>query len=169
MSFFKSLFKGHIKDPELVFFDASIELAKDIEDLMEKNQINNTQLAENLECSKAYVTKILKGDANLTMKTLSKISVALEGKLHIRLHDNNEIKSLNRLNDFVLQAIEKHYITSQKQFTEYRISYGNQYIDMQDALKVIPSTKMVQKPFSSSCDIIDFNSRRDTRNACRTA
>lgn len=52
---------------------------------MERRQINRAQLAEALGKSKPFVTKLLKGDANMTVKTMVAIAQALGCSLHIGL------------------------------------------------------------------------------------
>lgn len=61
------------------------DIAKNIENIMEAKGINNTQLAEKLNCKKPYITKILSGEANLTLHSLAKISVALDSRFEIAL------------------------------------------------------------------------------------
>lgn len=47
-------------------------------DRMEQMDINQRELAERMNCSQQYVSKILKGKENLSLETLSKIEIALE-------------------------------------------------------------------------------------------
>lgn len=58
--------------------------------LMQQEDINKTLLAEKIGCSPAYITKILKGDANFTIETMVKISRALDSKLCIHLSAPHE-------------------------------------------------------------------------------
>jgi len=57
---------------------------------MTKEKISKSALAANIGCSPAYITKILKGDANFTIETMVKISRALNTKLCIHLSDPHE-------------------------------------------------------------------------------
>jgi transcriptional regulator with XRE-family HTH domain len=59
--------------------------------IMLREKISNAALAEKIGCSPAYISKILKGDANFTIETMVKISRALDSKLCIHLsaiHDD---------------------------------------------------------------------------------
>lgn len=47
-------------------------------DKMEQKGLTQKQLAEQMNCSQQYVSKILKGKENLSLETLSKIESALD-------------------------------------------------------------------------------------------
>jgi len=61
-----------------------IQLGEDICRLMRDQQISRAEVAERLDVSRAYVTKVLNGNPNLTIKTLLKLSDALGRELAIR-------------------------------------------------------------------------------------
>ena len=44
---------------------------------MEELEINQKQLAEKMNCSRQYISKVLKGRENLSLETLAKIENAL--------------------------------------------------------------------------------------------
>ena len=46
-------------------------------DKMEADGITQKQLAERMDCSQQYISKILKGRENLSLETLAKIECAL--------------------------------------------------------------------------------------------
>jgi len=60
-----------------------IQLGEDICRLMGDQQISRAEVAERLGVSRAYVTKVLNGNPNLTIKTLLKLSDALGRELAI--------------------------------------------------------------------------------------
>lgn len=68
---------------------AKLDVAIGINNLMNRNSITNTALAEKLGVKPPYVTKVLKGDSNLTIESLVKIARAVGGKLDIHLSDRN--------------------------------------------------------------------------------
>lgn len=47
-------------------------------DKMEQMKITQKQLAERMNCSQQYISKILKGKENLSLETLTKIENALD-------------------------------------------------------------------------------------------
>lgn len=48
-----------------------------ISDVLAKRGISQRELADQLGCSQAYVSQLLSGEANMTVKTLSKIEAAI--------------------------------------------------------------------------------------------
>lgn len=65
--------------------DAKIEFAVAAERRMKTDSIQKKDLAEKLGTTPAYITKMLRGDANLTIESMSKIARALGGRLNINI------------------------------------------------------------------------------------
>ena len=59
----------------------AIQIAVKILDILEEKNVTQTQLAKKMGVSKQQVTKIIKAEENMTLKTLSKIEEALGIKL----------------------------------------------------------------------------------------
>ena len=55
----------------------SQSIAMKMLDKMEELPLNQTQLAERMGCSQQYVSKVLRGQENLSIETLAKIEQAL--------------------------------------------------------------------------------------------
>jgi ribosome-binding protein aMBF1 (putative translation factor) len=55
----------------------SQKIAMKMLDKMEELHLNQTQLAERMECSQQYVSKVLRGQENLSIETMVKIEQAL--------------------------------------------------------------------------------------------
>jgi transcriptional regulator with XRE-family HTH domain len=66
---------------------AIIELTEGLCRRMEEKKISRAELARRLGTSRAYVTKLLGGDANFTLTTMVKLAMALEGTLQINIAD----------------------------------------------------------------------------------
>ena len=60
---------------DLVSFHSSN--IRDLLDKMDMLGMNRKQLAEKMNCSPQYISKVLKGRENLSLETLSKIEMAL--------------------------------------------------------------------------------------------
>jgi transcriptional regulator with XRE-family HTH domain len=58
--------------------------------VMERRGISRSELARRLGASPAYVTKILRGDANFTLASMAKLAAALEAELEIGLSATRE-------------------------------------------------------------------------------
>ncbi len=68
----------------------SMDFAKDVERAMKVNGVNKSELAGLIGSSPAYVTKLLRGDANYTVETMAKVAVALDADVHIRFVSKKE-------------------------------------------------------------------------------
>ena len=67
-----------IKTPEYWMENIQNEIFRQVNELMEKENINKTQLAEKLQCSKGYVSQILSGDYNFSIRKLVELSLAVD-------------------------------------------------------------------------------------------
>jgi len=56
---------------------------------MDNQDLSRAQLAEKLDASPAYVTKILRGDVNFTLETMTKLAMAVGGKLRVDVADKD--------------------------------------------------------------------------------
>jgi ribosome-binding protein aMBF1 (putative translation factor) len=59
----------------------------EIDARMKAKGISRAMLAEKLETTPAYVTKVMRGDVNFTLETMTKLAMAVDGKLQIRFID----------------------------------------------------------------------------------
>lgn|SRR5574344_2213795 len=57
--------------------EIQMELFREIEEFMSKNNMNRTQLAEHLGCSKGYVTQLLSGDFDNKMSKFVELCLAI--------------------------------------------------------------------------------------------
>jgi len=64
---------------------AVLEFTEEVYRRMEALGLNKSQLAERLGTSAAYVTKVLGGDANFTLRTMVRLALALECHVHTHL------------------------------------------------------------------------------------
>lgn len=73
---------------ESIEFDvaaAQLDFALELKRLMDEREVKKTDLADILQVSKPMITKLLRGDSNLTIETMVKASRALSGKLLVRI------------------------------------------------------------------------------------
>lgn len=64
---------------------AKLDFALELTKLLERASLSRSELATRLGVSLPMVTKILRGDTNLTIETMVKAARAAQGKLHINL------------------------------------------------------------------------------------
>lgn len=74
-----------ISDEEWEFYDYSDSISNQIAEYMNKNHISKSDLAKRLGKSKAFVSQILLGDKNLTMRTLTSVLYALGLRIESKL------------------------------------------------------------------------------------
>lgn len=80
----------HANDPLYIHAGIMIEISEAVAGYMEDYSISRVELARRMGCSKAYITKLLRGSSNYTLETLIKLSLALGMKLRVELVDEKE-------------------------------------------------------------------------------
>jgi transcriptional regulator with XRE-family HTH domain len=68
-------------DPVFIAESLVVDIVENVIEIMESQRISNSELARRLGTSKAYISKILNGNPNMTILTLSKIASALNVKV----------------------------------------------------------------------------------------
>jgi transcriptional regulator with XRE-family HTH domain len=61
---------------------------------MQAQGVSNTELARRMGTSPAYVTRLFRGSANLSVQTMTKLAHAVNGKLSLALVANDEPEAL---------------------------------------------------------------------------
>lgn len=67
--------------------EAKLDFSVDLNRLLQQKGLTNTELANRLGTSKAYITKLFRGDANATIETMVKAACAVGGRVHIHIAD----------------------------------------------------------------------------------
>lgn len=67
------------------------EFVEEVCHLMEEKNVSRAELARRLGTSRAYVTKLLDGNANFTLATMVKVAMALDGTLHVHISDKRAL------------------------------------------------------------------------------
>ncbi len=105
----------------------SLELTEDIWRIMKKKGISQKKLSNLLGTSEAYVSKLLNGNENLSIKSICKLALALDSAPHIHIAPTDvivewkeRISSENRIE--VLQP------NAMDDFFDYRIEVENEPI-----------------------------------------
>jgi transcriptional regulator with XRE-family HTH domain len=62
---------------------------------MEAQGISRAEFARRLGTSQAYVTRVLGGNANFTLKTMSKLALALDLELEVVLRPRSDTAALD--------------------------------------------------------------------------
>jgi len=61
----------------------------DIDRRLLDQEMTRVQLAEKLGSTPAYVTKVMRGDVNFTLETMTKLAMAVGGKLQVHVVDRD--------------------------------------------------------------------------------
>lgn len=69
---------------------AKMDFAFELSKFIRASKMTNRDMADKLGTSPAYITKILKGDANFTIESMVKATRAANAKLHISIIDDRE-------------------------------------------------------------------------------
>jgi plasmid maintenance system antidote protein VapI len=64
-----------------------VEFTEDLWRLMEEQKVSRAELARRIGTSRAYITKLLGGNANFTLMTMVKLAMALGGAVHVHISD----------------------------------------------------------------------------------
>ena len=67
------------------------EFTEDLARLMKEKEVTRAELARRLGTSRAYITKMLGGNANFTLLTMVKLAMALDGAVHIHISDKRAV------------------------------------------------------------------------------
>lgn len=83
------------EDVEYLTYAANLDFIEEVVKILKDKGVKhiNKHLAENLGCSPAYVTKILRGNPNLTIKKMVEISKILDSKLVVKLEQKDSYAS----------------------------------------------------------------------------
>ncbi len=121
-----------LKSPEYWFENAQNDLYGQVIEYMEKEGINQNQLAERLGVTKGYVSQILKGEFNYTLKKLIEISLAIGKIPRIEYQSANKVITEDSKSAYIqLQVNEPSYVSlssvedSESQVAESIPSYSS--------------------------------------------
>lgn len=90
MSDFKALFEKSRESEEHWVARAIQGFTEDLYTLMERRGVSRAELARRLETSPAYITKLLRGDANFTVRSMVRLARALDGHFVARLEPEEQ-------------------------------------------------------------------------------
>jgi len=77
---------------------------RDFAQRMDAEGLKRSELAVKIGSTPAYVTKILRGDANFTLETMTKLAMAVGGRLQIEIVDAGDV-SLRQETNRVMRNI----------------------------------------------------------------
>ncbi|MCK6542455.1 helix-turn-helix transcriptional regulator [bacterium] len=90
-------------DPEYIATSIMIKLTEELSNQLVKKKWSRSVLARKLGCSVAYITKLLRGEENLTIKKIAQIASVFEIQPEIILDSENH--SAQKTQEFYTQRI----------------------------------------------------------------
>jgi transcriptional regulator with XRE-family HTH domain len=84
-AWYEEMRKEFDNDPEYWAEGLKLDFAEEVGRLMEEQNVSRAELARRLGTSPAYVTKILRWTANLTLTSMSKIALAFGSRVRLSL------------------------------------------------------------------------------------
>jgi len=90
---FQERTRGLDNDPEYLLEEVKLTFAEELSRLLEEQGVSRRQLAERLGTSRAYVTRILRTDYNLTAETMVKVALALDARVTLSLQSRQSVPS----------------------------------------------------------------------------
>ena len=91
MGRYRRMFEAAQASPEAWMDGPVVEFTEELCRLMEEKGISRAELAKRIGTSRAYVTKLLGGNANFTLATMVKLAFALGGAVHIHIADRQAV------------------------------------------------------------------------------
>jgi transcriptional regulator with XRE-family HTH domain len=89
-----------LKTEEYWFETLQNEIYRMVSEYLEKENINQTELAEKLGVSKSYISQIMNGNFNYTLKKLIELSLAV---------NKAPVIDFNNINEFIIEDKQKRF------------------------------------------------------------
>lgn len=155
MSIFDKMVKETLGSDYFEFQSLVSSFARSIESVLNHKKMSQKDLADLLSVSEAYISKIMKGDKNVTLFTIVKIAKALKCNVQdITLCDDNFIYS------YIDEAIIKD--NTIKQLNKVKIDLKekdkeNWYLLLKGKKKPSDNMSSILYSYDTTVDVLDFN------------
>jgi transcriptional regulator with XRE-family HTH domain len=88
---FRALFEQAYKSDEYWLDGPILEFGEELSRLMQEQKISKAELARRLGTSPAYVTKVLRGNANFTLASMAKLARVFDHEVRVHLAPRDTI------------------------------------------------------------------------------
>lgn len=92
MKSFKTLIESAKQRNSYWFETAKLDFSIELNRMFKRSGMTQAELANKIDSSPAYITKVFRGDTNFTLETMVKLSRAVDGELHIQITPKNQHK-----------------------------------------------------------------------------
>lgn len=86
----EDLTKGYRSDPEYLAERLVLDLNEQVIERMHRRQLRRSDIARQMGVSKSYVTKLLRGNSNMTLQTLVSLSLAVGAVPRIEMQPHHK-------------------------------------------------------------------------------
>lgn len=93
-SWFTEKLDKFANDPEFLAEEAILDFTEKLVAKMQELKVSRAELAKRLDVSKPFITKLLNGNPNMTIKTMVAIAAMLDCKLNLDIY-NKEYRAIN--------------------------------------------------------------------------
>jgi transcriptional regulator with XRE-family HTH domain len=76
-----------------------IEFTNDLQRIMAESGMNQSEIAERYGAKQPFISKVLAGSANLTLRTMVKLAMAAGAVLHVQLAREDEVVRVHKISD----------------------------------------------------------------------
>ncbi|MDZ7759970.1 MAG: helix-turn-helix domain-containing protein [Desulfovermiculus sp.] len=117
-----------VENYEFIYEDFIQKFSDQVNDLMESQNVTKTQLAEKMNVSKSYISKILGANTNISLKTIAKITDALNAQFSFRVdHIEREVKWFSLLPSVRQKSIRQQFrnFLTDNDYTEEGMEYAS--------------------------------------------
>lgn len=88
---FSSLFEQAEQSPEYWRQMATLDFAEDLSRLMEEAGMTRAELARRMGTSQAYITQVLRADANFTLETMTRLAMVFDRRVTVHLAPKHSV------------------------------------------------------------------------------
>lgn len=129
-----------ISEEEWAYSSFAGNVADEIAEYMEKRGISKAELAKRMDKSRPYVTKVLRGDANMTFRTFTSLLHHLEAKVDVHISNRDDglqwmavATNRHRSNDVDVERV-KYSSPQNKEFVSVSSARGGEFCGINVAL-----------------------------------
>ena len=93
------------------------EFTQALSDLMEEQDMNRAELAQILECSKSYISQLLNGNKNISLRNVAKVLYKLGKRMSIEVLDwENDLNLIGEEKKCAILKFEEPFDSAQYSF-----------------------------------------------------
>lgn len=86
------------QDPSYWAEHIKLDFAYALDRMLRQRGMTRSAMASALDSTPAYITKVMRGDTNLTIETMAKLALSVGGRVHIHISDaDNRVRWMESL------------------------------------------------------------------------